>query len=60
MQDIVKEDLKIKNPLDMLTMGMKVMAFKDGSESEEMKEMATKVMRRIEKLYKKKMKPVLR
>lgn len=52
MQDIVKEDLKIKTPLDMLSMGMKVMAFKDGSESEEMKEMATKVMRRIEKLYK--------
>lgn len=44
----------------MITMGMKVMAVQKDAPSEEMTEMATKVMRRIEKLYKSKMKPVMR
>lgn len=42
----------------MLMMGMKVMGAKE--KDKEMEEISNKVMRRIEKLYKAKMKPVLR
>ena len=44
VQSIIKEDLKIKNPLDMMLMGMKVMTAKDDKKmSSEMEEIATKV-----------------
>jgi len=58
VQDIIKEDLNIKNPMDMMMMGMKVMAAKDSNK--ELEEVSNKIMRRIEKIYKNKMKPVLR
>lgn len=42
-----------------MMLGVKIMAAKDKKDAK-MEEMATKVQRRIEKLYKEKMRPILR
>lgn len=62
VKDIIKEDLKVNNPIDMMVMGAKVLAAKKDSKSKankELEQLSGQVMRRIEKLYKAKMVPVL-
>lgn len=59
--EILKEDLGLSTPWDMLTFGMKLMAGgKDQSRNKQMVELQQRIQHRMQAYYEKKMAPLIR
>lgn len=59
MQTILKEDLKIDSPFDLVTKGMKLMLGGADSIQKEYQEAFANIQNRLQEYYKKKMMPVM-
>jgi hypothetical protein len=59
MSQVLKEDLKVDSPFEILTFGMKMMFEEEEQRNKEVQELAEKVQHRIQQYFASKMKPIM-
>ena len=59
ISEVMKEDLKMETPFELMTYSMKFMFKGEEERNQEMKEIAEKITERVQRYYLKKMAPIM-